>query len=42
MTHFEEELKHLKQEVNIMFVLVRTQIAKANDGIKTNQNLFDS
>ncbi len=33
MTHFEEELKHLKQEVNIMFALVRTQIAKAKDAL---------
>ncbi|OYU96441.1 MAG: phosphate transport system regulatory protein PhoU [Bacteroidetes bacterium B1(2017)] len=33
MTHFEEELKHLKQEVNIMFALVHTQLSKAKDAL---------
>ncbi|MBC7383569.1 MAG: phosphate signaling complex protein PhoU [Bacteroidia bacterium] len=33
MTHFEEELKHLKQEVNIMFALVHTQLTKAKDAL---------
>lgn len=33
MTHFEEELKHLKQEVNIMFVLVHSQLSKAKDAL---------
>lgn len=33
MTHFEEELKHLKQEVNIMFVLVHSQLVKAKDAL---------
>ncbi len=31
MTHFEEELKHLKHEMNIMFALVHTQLSKAKD-----------
>lgn len=33
MTHFEEELKHLKQEVNVMFALVYTQLTKAKDAV---------
>ncbi|MCX6185517.1 MAG: phosphate signaling complex protein PhoU [Bacteroidetes bacterium] len=33
MTHFEEELKHLKQEVNILFVLVHSQLIKAKDAL---------
>lgn len=35
MTHFEEELKHLKQEVNILFVLVYTQLSKAREALIT-------
>lgn len=33
MTHFEEELKHLKTDVNIMFALVHTQLSKAKDAL---------
>lgn len=33
MKHFEEELKHLKQAVNIMFALVHTQLTKAKDAL---------
>ena len=33
MKHFEEELKHLKHEVNIMFALVYTQLTKAKKAL---------
>lgn len=40
MTHFEEELKHLKQEVNILFVLVYTQLSKAREALlKSDKDL---
>lgn len=40
MTHFEEELKQLKQEVNIMFALVYKQLAKAKDAmLRLDSNL---
>ncbi|MFA6260295.1 MAG: phosphate signaling complex protein PhoU [Bacteroidia bacterium] len=40
MTHFEEELKHLKQEVNILFVLVYTQLSKAREAlVKSDKDL---
>lgn len=35
MRHFEEELKQLKHEVNIMFALVYTQLSKARQALKS-------
>jgi len=36
MKHFEEELKQLKHEVNVMFALVYTQLSKARNAMLHN------